>query len=87
MSLDIHALNYANAGDWSTKFGCHVAAYFYQVSLDGHGETISFLDEDGESCIRFDVSDEERAALGIKWTEAFLYEDNEGFVTAQAFEG
>jgi hypothetical protein len=87
MSINTDALKYSQEGSWSTKFGCDVAAYFYHCSLDGDGEELLTIPEDGVSCIRFDVSDEERQALRISWHEAFLYEDEQGFVTAQAFEG
>lgn len=78
------ALEFSKKGEWSTKFGCNVAAYFYQCSLDGDGETIETIEEDGISCIKFEVSDDEREALNIQWHEAYLFEDDKGFVTAQA---
>jgi len=87
MSINTEALKYSQEESWFTKFGCNVAAYFYHCSLDGDGETLSLLSEDGVSCIRLEVTEDERQALGISWQECFLYEDEQGFVTAQAFEG
>jgi hypothetical protein len=87
MSINLEALKYSHEESWHTKFGCNVAAYFYQCSLDGDGETLSDIFDDGESIIHFEVSDDERKALSIEWQECFLYEDDLGFVTAQSFKG
>ena len=67
------------------KYNCNVAAYFWICSLDGDGEIVYTVEDDGIFCCRFDVTDEERKALGIQWTECFLFEDEQGFVNAQSF--
>ena len=79
------------ANNGALEFGCDVAEHFHRA-LEDPRRSYTYdesLSDDQSDCYVFEVTDEERASFGIKWSRAFLFVPVPGSgntqVTAQAF--
>jgi len=71
------------------EFGCDVAEHFYrELKIGDRGTFYEPDSEENLDCYVFDVTDEERQGLGIRWQKAYLFIDSAPqtpLVTAQSF--
>jgi len=56
-----------------------LTAYLYEISMDGDGEYLAGLEDDGHSAILFHLTSEEMEVFGTDIKDVVLIEDSQGF--------